>query len=240
MDLNSRAATSSLILALAVLLASGDLRGQDPASADHRPGVAVLPFENGGSYGPDREEMDALTVGIQQMLLSELAQNSSLRVVERGALRALLEEQDLGASGRIEPGTAAELGRLVGARYMVLGVFIDLFADFRMDARIVDVETGEILSSQTVRDDRARLYDLLVELAGKVTEGADLPALSRDVRESRQEREIPAEAVILYSRAQTYEDFGDPERAVEVYRRIVQDFPQMTEAEEALRQLAGS
>jgi TolB-like protein len=220
-------------------LVAVDASAQVSDAGDERPGVAVLPFENGGSYGPDAEDMEALTVGIQQMLLSELAQNSQLRVVERGQLRALMEEQDLGASGRVEPGTAADLGRLVGARYMILGVFIDLFSDFRMDARIVDVETGEILNSQTVRNDRARLYDLLVELAGKVTEGADLPPLAREIREAREERELPAEAVILYSRAQTYADFGDRDRAVEVYRRIVQEFPQMTEAEEALRQLQG-
>jgi TolB-like protein len=212
-----------------VLALAGGLAGQDQP-ADARPGVAVLPFENGGSYGPDSQDLEAL---------SELAQNSQLRVVERGQLRALMEEQDLGASGRVEPGTAAELGRLVGARYMILGVFIDLFSDFRMDARIVDVETGEILSSQTVRDDRARIYDLLVEMAGKVTEGADLPPLTREIRQEREAREVPAEAVILYSRAQTYEDFGDRTRAVEVYRRIVQEFPQMTEAQEALRQLEG-
>jgi len=220
-------------------LVAADVSAQVPDPGDERPGVAVLPFENGGSYGPDSQDMEALTVGIQQMLLSELAQNSQLRVVERGQLRALMEEQDLGASGRVEPGTAAELGRLVGARYMILGVFIDLFSDFRMDARIVDVETGEILNSQTVRNDRARLYDLLVELAAKVTEGADLPPLAREIREAREDREVPAEAVILYSRAQTYEDFGDRDRAVEVYRRIVQEFPQMTEAQEALRQLQG-
>ncbi len=228
-----------VLAGLLALLVAPQARGQAPEGADARPGVAVLPFENGGSYGPDSEDLEALTVGIQQMLLSELAQNSELRVVERGQLRALMEEQDLGASGRVEPGTAAELGRLVGARYMVMGVFIDLFSDFRMDARVVDVETGEILNSQTVRNDRSRIYDLLVELAGKVTEGADLPPLTREVRQERESREVPAEAVILYSRAQTYEDFGDRTRAVEVYRRIVQEFPEMTEAQEALRQLEG-
>lgn len=71
-----------------------------PAAAqDSRPGVAVLPFENGGSYGQDKEDFDALEVGIQQMLLTEFAVNSALRVVERSRLRALMDEQDLGSSG---------------------------------------------------------------------------------------------------------------------------------------------
>lgn len=214
---------------------------QEPAAPDDRPGVAVFPFENGGSYGPDSEALDALTVGIQQMLLSELARNSQLRVVERGMLRELLEEQNLATEGRVEPGTAAEIGRLVGARYAVLGVFVDLFGNLRMDARVVDVETGEILNSAEVRDDRERLFDMLFQMSQKITAAADLPPLDLAVRQEREQREeVPAEAIILYSQAQTYEDFGDTERAADVYRRIMNEFPQMVEAEQALRQISST
>jgi hypothetical protein len=52
-------------------------------------------------------------------------------------------------------------------------------------------------------------------------------------------RVIPPEAITLYSRAQVYEDGGQKDRAIELYRRISQDFPQMTEAKEALQQLQG-
>jgi curli biogenesis system outer membrane secretion channel CsgG len=219
---------------------AGDASSDDAGpQEDTRPGVAVLRFDNGGSYGADREDLEALEVGLQQMLLTELDQNDELRIVERGRLRTLMEEQDLGASGRVESGTAARIGELVGARYVITGVFVDLDGDFRMDSRIVDVETGEILSTQSVRDDRERLYDLVVQLAGRVTEGADLPALPTATREAREAREIPAEAITLYSRAQVYQDRGRTDRAVEVYRRITREFPAMTEARAALEQLEG-
>src|SRR6266568_104798 len=45
-------------------------RGQDT-----RPGIAVLPFDNSGSYGQDKENFDALQKGIAGMLISELAAN---------------------------------------------------------------------------------------------------------------------------------------------------------------------
>ena len=42
------------------------------AAQDSRPGIAVLPFENGGSYGKDKEDFDALRKGIAATLIYEL------------------------------------------------------------------------------------------------------------------------------------------------------------------------
>lgn len=207
--------------------------------ADTRPGIAVFPFTNGGSYGPDSEDLAPLSVGVQQMLLTELAQNTALRVVDRSVLRGILEEQELAQAGRVDPQTAARIGRIVGARYVVTGVFTDLYGNFRLDGRVVDVETSEILRTEEVRAGREDIYDLLVELASNITDGLELPPLPAEIREAREAREIPAEAVRLYSQAQVFQDGGRTDRAIELYRRIADEFPQMTEAREALRQLTG-
>lgn len=223
------------LLAAVLPIAAG---AQEPP-ADDRPGVAVLRFENGGSFGPEREDFAALEVGLQQVFITELSQNSGFRMVERSTLNEILAEQDLVVRGHVDAQTAARIGRLVGARYTVTGQFMDAWGEMRLDARIVDVETGEVLTAHDVRNRREQLYDLMVSLAAELTEKADLPPLAREIREARQSREIPAEAVILFSRAQTYEDFGDRDRAIEAYQRIVTEFPQMTEAREALEQISG-
>lgn len=206
---------------------------------DRRPGVAVFPFVNGGSYGEEAEDLDALRVGLQQMLLTELDQNDGLRVVERSMLKKIMEEQDLGTTDRVDASTAARVGQLVGARYMITGVFTDLYGEFRMDARIIDVETSEIVQTERVRGEKQALYSLLVDLSNRITEGADLPPLPTAVSESRKERDIPAEAITLYSRAQVYQDRGYDDRAIEVYRQIVDRFPEMEQAQTALEQLGG-
>ncbi|MEX2530020.1 MAG: CsgG/HfaB family protein [Gemmatimonadota bacterium] len=231
--------TSSVVVVSILALASGapSVWAQDTPVQDDRPGLAVFEFANGGSYGPDREDFEALGVGLQQMLLTELMQNSELRIVERSVLREILAEQDLAEAGRIDPATAAEIGRLVGARYSITGVFADLWGSFRIDARIIDGETGEILRAERVRGDREDIYGLLVELSGLMTAAADLPPLPAVEREAREAREIPAQAITLYSRAQVLEDLGETDGARELYQRIVSDFPQMVEAEAALRQL---
>ncbi|MFU8830613.1 MAG: CsgG/HfaB family protein, partial [Wenzhouxiangella sp.] len=55
------------------------------------------------------------------MLANELAAIGAFTIVERSNLEAVMREQDLGASGRVNPSTAAEIGQLVGAEYIVLG-----------------------------------------------------------------------------------------------------------------------
>jgi TolB-like protein len=220
---------------LAVSLAVGlslPVTGQD-----NRPGIMVLPFVNGGSYGADAEIFDALQVGMQQMLMTELAQNPNARVVDRAIIRNILEEQDLAGSGRVDAETAARIGRLVGARYVVAGGFIDFYGDMRIDARITVVETSEIISTAKVEDKRSELYRLVVDLAGRVMQDAQLPPLTGQVRQAREQREIPTEAVTLYSRALYYEEHGRRDRAIELLSRVETQWPEMTEARETLRQL---
>ncbi|MEK6598629.1 MAG: CsgG/HfaB family protein, partial [Gemmatimonadota bacterium] len=124
-----------------ILLALGAVTTALPAVAqqDTRPGVAVLPFENGGSYGRNKDDYDALRRGIAGLMISELSRNPAVRLVDRAETARLLDEHALASSGRVDAGTAAKVGKLVGARYMVTGSFIDMYGEFRLDALIINV-----------------------------------------------------------------------------------------------------
>lgn len=229
---------------IALALAVGLMVPVAATAQDNRPGIGIMPFDNGGSYGQDAEDFEALEVGLQQMLIGDLAGNSGWRLVERGRLQELLSEQDLGASGRVDANTAARIGKLIGARYMILGGFIDFYGDFRLDARVVDVETGEIIKTDRARDQRENLFDIVFELANAIPNGLDLPALSSRDRQTQQNDrdrlgDAPPEAVRAYMRGLLYQDRGDTERAAELFAEAVEAFPAYHEAEEALNQVAG-
>lgn len=210
---------------------------QSQQEPDLRPGVAVFEFEAAGSVGEDGLDMENLGIGLQAMLLNELRQNTSLRVVERRELNRILAEIELGSSDAVSPSTAAEAGRLVGARYMVFGSVTDLFGEVILTARIVDVETGELVKSTQARDQREELYDVLIRTAGEITNELDLPALPREAREAREEREVPPGAVLLLANAEAARDEGRTDRAIELYQRLTREFPDYTDAHEALDQL---
>lgn len=227
-------------LALAALLASPALPALQ--AQDSRPGIAVMPFENGGSYGQDKENFEALEKGIAGMLISELAQNPAARIVDRSSVQRLLEEQNLGKDGRADAATAAKIGKLVGARYMVMGSFVDLYGRFRIDARIVDVETSEIL--KVVRSDpkyekREELFKLLQTVAERLMAETKLPALTAEMSRAVRARNVPTEALTYYSRALLYQDRGDKTKAAEFYKKAIDVFPDYAEANEGLKKISG-
>ena len=224
---------------LGLALAVGFMAPPVAQGQDTRPGIGVWILENGGSYGQEAEDFEALRVGLQQILMTELARNPAMRVVERSQLNALIAEQDLGAGGRVDPETAARVGRIVGAKFMVLGGFVDWFGDFRLDARIVDCETTEIINAIGLREQREELYQLIVDLTGRLTNDVNLPSLEIEAEIEEQAREIPVDALTLFSRAVFFEDRGDSERAKEFYTRARNVFPDYTEAAERLQQLGG-
>lgn len=219
------------VLALVPVLLSAQQRGQDT-----RPGIAVFPFANGGSYGQSKEDFDALERGIAGMMISELAQNPAARVVEREQVQRLLDEQNLGTQGRVDPQTAAKVGKLVGARYVILGNFIDFYGDFRVDVRLVNTETSEIVKTESDRQQREHLFDIIRNVSTRLMKDANLPALQRGAsNEQRMNRQVPTEALTYYSRALLYQDRGQKDKAVEMFNRALVIFPDYAEAQEGLQ-----
>jgi len=238
-----RSAVGTSALALAALLgvaaAQAQQRPANPPAAgqpaqDARPTIAILDFDIGATIGQDPEDYQALRRGLAGMTISELAANPAVRVVERAQIQAILQEQNLSREGNVDQSTALRLGRLLNARYMVTGTLYDVRGNFRIDARLFDVETSQILQTRRVNGRLENVFDLVTQLATQLMQAANLPPLER-----RADAEQPArpavgaptqQAVMAYSRAVLYADRGDTQRAVEQYRRALTAFPQYTQA----------
>ncbi len=224
-----------MVLSLLPALLGAQQRGQDT-----RPGIAVLPFNNGGSYGQGKEDFDALERGIAGMMISELSANPAARVVEREEIQRLLDEQNLGAQGRVDAATAAKIGKLVGARYMVMGTFVDFYGDFRVDVRLINTETSEVVKTESERMQRDHLFDIIRNIAARLMKDANLPSLPRQASDQRMSRQVPTEALTYYSRALLYQDRGQKDKAVEMFNRALAIFPEYAEAQEGLQRVQRS
>lgn len=88
--------------------------------------VAVFDFENAaveGSISSTYFQTHAPDIGkgVSQLLVTKLVQKGQVAVLERTAVDKVLAEQNLSASDRIDPITAAKLGRLLGVDAIILG-----------------------------------------------------------------------------------------------------------------------
>ncbi len=122
--------TLPCVFVLALLMAAGAAWAQPMAAPLVKiPTVAVMPFEDAaieGDYGwthcarrwgPGAGVADMITTE----LLNEAERWRTFRVVERDRLFEVLAEQDLAAGGRIDPATAARVGRILGADLLLTG-----------------------------------------------------------------------------------------------------------------------
>jgi curli biogenesis system outer membrane secretion channel CsgG len=138
------------------------------AQAQTKLRVAVLDFDyasTGGDYwwygNPNAAE------GVSDLLTNALVNSGRYTVIERSRVNAILAEQNLAAAGRVDPSTAAQVGRLLGADVMVIGSVTRFnldeeggggsilgiggsrsvrTAEVELTARLVNTTTGEILA----------------------------------------------------------------------------------------------
>jgi curli biogenesis system outer membrane secretion channel CsgG len=195
-------------------------------AAGDAPTAAVLYFD----YDGKDAELALLRKGLAQMLISDLTGNESIRVVERERLQDVLAELKLQASSRIDQASAVKAGKLLGARYLVLGAYFDVMKSFRADARIVDVETGQVLFSA---GGTAKPDDVLVleqKLAGDLGRyfSTNLPkAKTHPVRRAlKQPATLPSRTLIEYGRALEAYDAGDKQKAKDSLSKVLKDQPE--------------
>jgi len=126
--------------------------------------VAIADFRNEtGLFVHSRLEKT-----IPEMLKTDLAQTGSLTVVERSRLQAVFEEQALGQSGILQIEQAQQVGRMVGAQYVISGEISRQGGRLRVDAHIVRVETGEVAGEKVTGPDAEAIEKMVHLLARNV------------------------------------------------------------------------
>ena len=110
--------------------------------------VAVLPLSAVGG-GEDLEgRLQA------ERLITQLARLGRVQVVERAQMRRVMEEHALGQTGALDGGKLARIGRLLQAQAVLTGTFAALGDKVELNVRLVDVESGVILTAAQARFER--------------------------------------------------------------------------------------
>lgn len=126
--------------------------------------VAVLDFEISDSrQGDFGKELSLL-------LTTYLSMSQDLHLVERAELEQLLGEQELGLSGNVESASAAQIGKLTGAKILVTGRSFTAGRDRVTAARIMGTETGRVFGELISSPPNEPVTTVAQQLAEKISE----------------------------------------------------------------------
>lgn len=128
--------------------------------------VCVLYFDNNSGD----KSLDGLQKGLADMMITDLSQEDSIQVVERGKLQQLIDELKLQNTAYFDPKTAQSLGQGLGADYALTGSFLAVESDLRVDARLIKISTSRVVNSAQVDGPRKQLFRLQRELATRLLE----------------------------------------------------------------------
>jgi TolB-like protein len=198
--------------------------------------VGVAPF----AVSAADTSLGALGYGLADILITDLQRSGQLQIVDRIRVDALLREVQLVEAGRVDPATAPRVGKLVGARRLVLGAISQRpGGQLAIDARVADVVTGDVRAGVSATAPLADILAAEKELALRLLTqlGVNLTPAARARIEDRPTRNIAA--LLAYSRAVRYEVRGDYTRAATEYRTALRLDPNFTLANDKLSQVPG-
>jgi curli biogenesis system outer membrane secretion channel CsgG len=185
------------------------LMGALPASGQKREVLAIGKIEPTKALADDMQrkgkttEMRRVIEAMDGHLISALAQTRKFTLVGRSDLADLLKEQDLGDSGIVDAGTAAEKGKVKGAKFRLVTT-VDSFLEENVEqvfagtgrkgvkrrfqlsaqAKVYDASTGELLEAPNVQIEKV---DAIINDGAQVTDAKRtdelMPALAREMAE---------------------------------------------------------
>jgi hypothetical protein len=126
--------------------------------------VAVLDFEA-------KNVTSASAEAIADLFRTELFNTGCFKVVERQRIQKILEEQRFQSTGVTDADQAAEIGRLLNVKKIMIGT-VTLLGDIHIiNTRIVDVQSGQVELAEAVesRGGEENLPRVVTELAMKIS-----------------------------------------------------------------------
>lgn len=202
--------------------------------------LAVLYFENNSST--NREALAPLAKGLCDMMIGDIRMNHHVDVIERTRLEEILKEMKMTHNTAFDKKSTQQIGKLLGVHYLVFGSYFDLFGKFRIDARIVKVETGEIFAATglTGKQDEFDLIEkMLVEKLLLQIIPPQLAETKHDIMKATKAFEkkasITLRGAVEYGQALSKVDSGDIVGATALLKDIVESNPDFALAAQMLK-----
>ena len=207
-----------------------------------KPDAYTIGVTNYEDLSPEKS-LRAFRKALTAMVISDLSKIASLRIVERVRIQALLAEMRLAKTGLVDKTTAPRIGKLIGAKKLVIGSLAlgsPLVPDsLHSVTSITSTVRGGILGSTSISIEKSYFYNLsklIVENIGKIA-GVQLSIHETDVIRKPQTKNY--KAYIFYGSALDALDAGNWKQAKNFFTEALKEDPEFGLAQEGLAACPG-
>ncbi|MGE4299124.1 MAG: tetratricopeptide repeat protein [Desulfovibrionaceae bacterium] len=162
----------------------------------------------------------ALQKALAAMLITDLSAISSVSVVEREKLQALLEEMRLGQTGVVDAATAPRVGKLLGAERLIVGSLAE--GSIRVSGSIASTPKAEVESTFTMTAAQDRFFELEKEIVHSVVTGMHLSLTAAEKKQVDRYHTQSFDAVTLFGQGLLALDEGNWKQARDFFRKAME------------------
>jgi len=180
--------------------------------------IAVLSFNNITKNPAD----DWLGGGIAETVTADLKKIEGITVIGRERVYETLRRHGVTPDAEVDTTMASSLGREVGARWILTGGYQKISEMLRITARVVDVETGEVVRTVKIDGLMKEIFDLQDKIVFELSQGMDLSIRSGEREVIEQKETEVLEAYEAASKAEAKLMSGDSEAIEEAIKLLVQ------------------
>ncbi len=159
-------------------------------------GVAVMTFSNITKEAAD----DWIGSGIAETVTGDLKSVKGVSVIGRERVFEALNNLGSGQLLDLDEKFAIDIGRRLGASYIISGGYQRLVEMIRITARVVEVDTGALIRSVKIDGKVAEIFDLQDRIVYELSKGLNLQLDTAQISEIERDETQSVEAYEHYSR----------------------------------------
>lgn len=198
--------------------------------------ISVLPFN---TLWTD-ENAEIWQTGFPASLNNDLIKIKKIKVIERIRLSEVLREMSLGMTGILDESQVKEVGKILQADIIITGDIQKMGSTFRVNCRLIEVETGQIISGithkKTLNED-LDIFDFQDELAVNIIEKMNIHLSQSEQEDIQLQPTNSYDAFNFYSSAIRNLDQGENNKAKEDIEKSLTYDPNFSDAQQVQQYL---
>lgn len=186
--------------------------------------MAIIDFKNRSVS--HKIQYDPMEQGFADLMINRLNNSTNLKVVERERIQWILNEIKLQNQYSMEG--AVRMGKQLGVQTVLLGSFIIVGDQIWLGARLVKVESSEILLTDEIKGDLDEFFTLVDKLGEKIAKNINVTLKKKTPEELSKAPSL--DAIMAYSVGLSYLEKEDYKNAYDKFEEALSIDPNYDKA----------